>query len=1275
MEEEDKGGTWKPVEKASLLPATKPRPAPRKRSHQPKPDITIENGKPENIPPKPAVHPKPRRPPPKAPNLKTPETVGKGVILINNNNLSADKEPLGKQGLVNKAIKNNEIRVPKIESSVKSVTECNDTSNGPVNDSADDQQLYEPLRPTVSGSSSSSDEGYEAISVPRASKITPPSQRKASGVAGNSNQVSLSSKEGGTEPHKAITTTGKASPPTSHKISGTGPKFSPPVPRKVISQGSKFSPPTPRKPIGVASKTSPPVIRKIGGFKVETTPPSFRKASETRQPEAVKDLSPNTSPRTLDPSTASNKSKPLPPKKPLPSLPKDLASAGQTTTTEANKPPVPHKPPPDLSSSSKGESSVAALAQKLSTIPVFPFRDNGSSPRPSPHPSPRPSRSQASNSPGDKSDSKPALGSVKPAEPFKPKLLPKPGGLPVKPQAGNEVQKQLPGRPSAPSAEVVARTRSKTVESLEDNDSDTPSETSVVGTETQKKRLATQRKTLHPVVNRSSSNGVQASRRPPPLPPGATPVTEKATVLKGPPLPPVPRPRPVSAYDHTQGGGVKLSVSKSVSMSAISNVSLAEDQSQYSYAYEHAFIGTSPPMSASSAHSPARAPTDEAGGTYETPDDHVVSEFMEDIQEKRAAAAAYETADEQAVAGFVSSLKRKHTLNGLQCDLSTDESDFSDSDHDYTEPPTEEKDEDEEDGDDHNDASSEHSFSSDSSHDYCVPPESISPPEPPNNYGDVYDEVDDLYAEPIHKSDGEGFSSDEERDTFAEEPLYQVYTRCTLQRQRSISRQRMGSDSSDKSLTDDEAFLEQLEKGTLRNMRVLWCELPEVQESGILDNIKREERKRQEAMFEVITSEASYLRSLNILMSQFIKSEELNAGSSLCVLERGQSHVLFSNINSIKSVSENFLQALRARQKEALVISSISDIIEQHATQYFEVYVKYCSNQIYQDRTLRNLRKSVRFSEAMKRLQSRREVQGLTLQSFLVLPMQRITRLPLLVNAICQHCEAGSEEFNRSNRALAAINKIVNDCNEGARKMERMEEICVLQTQIEFKTKPLALATPSRYLLRRGDLMQVVEDSKSPLKRLKPKLKSIYMFLFNDLLLLAKKKSENRFQVLDYATRNMTQVEEPQELDMSLDHVFSLVLLENSDSKTKEFLMAANSETDKTRWMEAFKPPAAEQEGETVYASWDCPQVNALHNYTAQQPDELSLYEGDVINVLKKLPDGWYHGERLCDGTQGWFPANHTEEILNEHVRARNLRQRYRLLAASKHLIGGTLRL
>ena len=36
----------------------------------------------------------------------------------------------------------------------------------------------------------------------------------------------------------------------------------------------------------------------------------------------------------------------------------------------------------------------------------------------------------------------------------------------------------------------------------------------------------------------------------------------------------------------------------------------------------------------------------------------------------------------------------------------------------------------------------------------------------------------------------------------------------------------------------------------------------------------------------------------------------------------------------------------------------------------------------------------------------------------------------------------------------------------------------------------------------------------------------------------------------------------------------------------------------------------------------DCPQVQVIHQYIAQQPDELTLMEGDVISVLRKLPDG-----------------------------------------------------
>ena len=38
----------------------------------------------------------------------------------------------------------------------------------------------------------------------------------------------------------------------------------------------------------------------------------------------------------------------------------------------------------------------------------------------------------------------------------------------------------------------------------------------------------------------------------------------------------------------------------------------------------------------------------------------------------------------------------------------------------------------------------------------------------------------------------------------------------------------------------------------------------------------------------------------------------------------------------------------------------------------------------------------------------------------------------------------------------------------------------------------------------------------------------------------------------------------------------------------------------------------------------DCPQVQVIHPYQAEQSDEISLFEGDVLKVLRKLPDGKY---------------------------------------------------
>lgn len=53
-----------------------------------------------------------------------------------------------------------------------------------------------------------------------------------------------------------------------------------------------------------------------------------------------------------------------------------------------------------------------------------------------------------------------------------------------------------------------------------------------------------------------------------------------------------------------------------------------------------------------------------------------------------------------------------------------------------------------------------------------------------------------------------------------------------------------------------------------------------------------------------------------------------------------------------------------------------------------------------------------------------------------------------------------------------------------------------------------------------------------------------------------------------------------------------------------------------------------------------------------------------VPSSVHRFP-GCYQGIRLSDGQKGWFPADNVIEITNEHVRRRNIRERYRVLQAA----------
>ena len=86
----------------------------------------------------------------------------------------------------------------------------------------------------------------------------------------------------------------------------------------------------------------------------------------------------------------------------------------------------------------------------------------------------------------------------------------------------------------------------------------------------------------------------------------------------------------------------------------------------------------------------------------------------------------------------------------------------------------------------------------------------------------------------------------------------------------------------------------------------------------------------------------------------------------------------------------------------------------------------------------------------VKRLESNRECQFLPMSSFLLLPMQRVTRLPLLVDAVLRRLEPSNERHSSAVRAFDAVSSIVKQCDEGAKMMMQTEQVCLLSSKLDF---------------------------------------------------------------------------------------------------------------------------------------------------------------------------------------------------------------------------------
>eukprot|EP00058_Branchiostoma_floridae_P012130 XP_002597618.1 hypothetical protein BRAFLDRAFT_82282 [Branchiostoma floridae] len=391
-------------------------------------------------------------------------------------------------------------------------------------------------------------------------------------------------------------------------------------------------------------------------------------------------------------------------------------------------------------------------------------------------------------------------------------------------------------------------------------------------------------------------------------------------------------------------------------------------------------------------------------------------------------------------------------------------------------------------------------------------------------------------------------------------------------------------------------------------------------------------RQLSMAKYEILSSQSSYMRSLQILADHFEDDEVL-----MSILGPHFHRRLFPYVKSILKITISVFTEMKKSLHDDVMMTNFCKILWESCSRYFHDYEKYCRSMRYQEILLEKLCLTDQlFKERLGKLEREPCCRGNNLNSFLVMPMQHVTRLPLLLEAVLKHAKSGSDDEKWATEALKASKVAVKRCNEAARSMKDSME---LQGRLTFnKTKGAEVASPERWLEKTGNVTEVREGKTKT---------SVQLIVCNDLVLLAQKE-QKKLEVLDYAARGLVEV---QPVGAAVCRAFGkdkqlyqVTFRANHEGKTAERVLYPDSKED-TKLLESLMDVPADQlhgEGQA-----NLPGVHGdkfavvIYECDNQLPDENMSFQKDDVLKVEGTTDGtgvWLQVSRVRDGRIGILP-------------------------------------
>ncbi|XP_046861348.1 A-kinase anchor protein 13-like isoform X2 [Xenia sp. Carnegie-2017] len=418
-------------------------------------------------------------------------------------------------------------------------------------------------------------------------------------------------------------------------------------------------------------------------------------------------------------------------------------------------------------------------------------------------------------------------------------------------------------------------------------------------------------------------------------------------------------------------------------------------------------------------------------------------------------------------------------------------------------------------------------------------------------------------------------------------------------------------------------------------------------EKKVLKKMSRHEIKRQDVIMELIQTEKHHVRTLKIMQQVFYRGLS-NLGS----IPSDRLNELFPRINDLVEISSRFHRNLRCRQDENTVVQNIGDVIVKqfsgdNGNQMKQIYGEFVSKHPEAVALYKHYFKTdKKFSSFINKYQSHRVVRRLSIPECFTLVTQRMTKYPLLIEAILKATKSSNTDYKELQTALILVKNATTAIDNAIKDYEKQSQLKDIKARMEkggvvlkngVKLKNSRFVEYNSKMIHHGNLLW---------KNARGKLTETHVVLLESMVAFLL-ENDKKFSLLSIDGKSPCIALKTLMVREVATDKCSLYFVSTSKERPDMYEFVCSSQKEKKQWCQIINEAilkAPEDTGELFYSQEE--EKRLAEERVKRRNDLLEIMKGKD-NELSQLVD---EKNKLVNDMKNLWPEGNGKVKENERI-------------------------